>query len=129
MPPDNAATVAVGSAVEFPQDGPESGSIARLSASTFSLPSIGTYRVAFSVSVNEAGQLGLRLNGALLAYTVYGRATGTSEITGEAFVRTTAVNAILEVVNPAGNAAALTVTPLAGGTNPAVASLTIERLD
>jgi BclA C-terminal domain len=128
MPPDNAATVAPGTAVSFPQDGPLAGGIIRSSPSTFTLPAIGTYRVAFSVSVTEAGQLGLRLNGALLAYTVYGRATGTSEIVGEAFVTTTALNSILEVVNPAGNAAALTITPLAGGAQPVVASLTIERL-
>jgi hypothetical protein len=129
MPPDNPATVAPGSAVSFPQDGPESGAIARLSVSTFSLPAIGTYRVAFSVSVTEPGQLGLTLNGALLAYTVYGRATGTGEIVGEAFVRTTVANSVLALVNPAGNVVALTITPLAGGTHPAVASLTIERLD
>lgn len=96
---------------------------------SFLLPAIGTYRVAFSVSVSEAGQLGLTLNGDLLAYTVYGRATGTSEISGEAFVRTTLVNSTLSVVNPAGNTPALTITPLAGGTHSAVASLTIERLD
>ena len=100
-----------------------------MSASTFSLAAIGTYRVAFSVSVTEAGQLALRLNGSLLAYTVYGRATGTSEIVGEAFVTATLANSILEVVNPAGNAPALTITPVAGGTHPVVASLTIERLD
>ena len=40
MPPDNAATVAVGADVQFPQDGPNSsaGTISRTSASTFNLP-------------------------------------------------------------------------------------------
>lgn len=128
MPPDNPATVAVGSAVDFPQDGPSDGSITRLGADSFNLADIGTYRVAFNVSVDEAGQLQLSLNGAPLAYTVTGRATGTSQIVGESFITTTSVNTVLEVLNPVGNATALTITPLAGGANPVAASLTIEQL-
>jgi hypothetical protein len=128
MPPDNAATVGAGTDVSFPQDGPTSGTITSTGTSTFKLPDVGTYRVAFSVSVNEAGQLLLTLNGADLLYTVFGRATGTSEITGEGLVLTTAPNSILTVRNPAGNATALTITPLAGGTRPVAASLIIEQL-
>ena len=71
MPPDNAATVAPGTDVDFPQDGPNSGSgIARIGADSFNLGEIGTYQVLFQVSVTEAGQLVLTLNGAELAYTV-----------------------------------------------------------
>jgi hypothetical protein len=128
MPPDNAATVAPGDAVQFPRDGPTSGDITRLGASTFELPTIGTYSVSFSVSVDEAGQLVLALNGAPLPYTVYGRATGTSEITGTALVETATPDSVLSLDNPAGNSTALTITPLAGGTDPAAASLTIELL-
>lgn len=128
MPPDNPATVAPGTAVGFPQDGPSSGDITRAAVDEFVLAEVGTYRVAFNVSVTEAGQLGLRLNGSQLAYTVFGRATGTSEIAGEALVTTTSANSIIEVVNPTGNSTALTITPLAGGTAPAAASLVIERL-
>jgi hypothetical protein len=128
MPPDNAATVAPGTDVDFPQDGPTSTDIARTGPSTFNLAEIGTYRVAFNVSVTEAGQLILTLNGADLAYTVTGRATGTSQITGEALVQTTVVNSILTVRNPAGNSTALTITPLAGGTRPVSATLIIEQL-
>jgi hypothetical protein len=85
--------------------------------------------VAFAVSVDEAGQLILTLNGADLAYTVAGRATGTSQIVGEALVETTSINSILTVRNPAGNSTALTVTPLAGGTRPVSATLIIEQLE
>ncbi len=129
MPPDNAATVAPGTDVAFPQDGPTSSGIARTSASSFNLADIGVYRVAFTVPVTEAGQLILTLNGADLAYTVVGRATGTVQIVGEALVQTTAVNSILTVRNPAGNSTALTITPLAGGTRPVSASLIVERLE
>ena len=132
MPGDNSATVAVGSAVQFPQDGPQKGGIVRSGPSAFVLPTIGTYRVAFSVSVTEAGQLELALDsgaGAVeLPYTVYGRATGTSQIAGEALVTTTVINSVISVVNPTGNSTALTITPLAGGTHPVAASITIEQL-
>ena len=129
MPPDNAATVAPGAAVDFPNDGPQSGSITSPTASTFQLAAIGTYRVTFQVSVSEAGQLILQLNNADLAYTVVGRATGTSQIVGDSLVTTTTVNSVLEVVNPSGNSTALTITPLAGGTRPVSASLVIQKLD
>jgi hypothetical protein len=130
MPPDNAATVAPGTAVSFPQNGPAdvSGSISRVSATTFSLSHIGTYNVTFQVSVTEAGQLALDLNGTELAYTVVGRATGTSEIVGESLVTTTLVNETFSVVNPAGEAAALTITPLAGGNRSVGASLVIQQV-
>jgi hypothetical protein len=130
MPPDNAATVAAGTAVSFPQDGPADGSglISRLNANQFVLSDIGTYNVSFAVSVTEAGQLELTLNGAALAYTVIGRATGTSEIVGESLVTTTTVNSFLSVLNPAGESTALTITPLAGGTHPVGASLVIQQL-
>ena len=114
----------------FPQDGPADGSglISRLNANQFVLSDIGTYNVSFAVSVTEAGQLELTLNGAALAYTVIGRATGTSEIVGESLVTTTTVNSFLSVLNPAGESTALTITPLAGGTHPVGASLVIQQL-
>jgi hypothetical protein len=130
MPPDNAATVAAGADVDFPQDGPNSGTdIVRVTADSFSLNEIGTYQVLFQVSVDEPGQLILTLNGADLAYTVVGRATGTSQIVGMALVQTTVANSILTVRNPAGNPTALTITPIAGGTRPVSAHLVITRLN
>ena len=70
----------------------------------------------------------LTLNGQDLEYTVVGRVTGTSEIVGMAIISTTSVNSVLTVRNPAGNAAALTITPLAGGTRPVSAHLVITQL-
>jgi hypothetical protein len=129
MPPDNATTVGVGADVIFPQNGPSSSSsITRINGSVFNLAAIGTYQVAFQVSVNEPGQLILRLNGADLAYTVVGRATGTSQIAGMSLVQTTLVNSLLTVSNPAGNSTALTITPLAGGASPVSAHLVITQI-
>lgn len=129
MPPDNTAAVAPGTDVSFSQDGPVSSTdIYRTGASSFNLTQIGTYLVLFEVSVDEAGQLLLTLNEADLAYTVVGRATGASQIVGMSIVTTTTINSILTVRNPAGNAAALTITPLAGGTRPVSAHLTIIQI-
>ena len=129
MPPDNAATVAPGTDVSFPQDGPNSGTgIARSGPDSFNLAQIGTYQVLFQVSVTEAGQLILTLNGADLAYTVAGRAAGTTQIVGMAIVETTVTDSVLTVRNPEGTAAALTITPLAGGTRPVSAHLVITQL-
>jgi hypothetical protein len=129
MPPYNAATVALGANVQFPQTGPTSNTtISRFDASNFILTDIGTYQVLFQVSVNEPGQLVLALNGAPLAYTVVGRATGTSQIVGMSLVTTTIINSTLNVQNPASNSTALTITPLAGGTNPVAAHLMITQI-
>ena len=130
MPPDNAATVAVGANVSFPQNGPAmtGTGITRVDSATFNLANIGTYQVMFQVSVTEAGQLELTLNESALAYTVVGRATGTSQITGLALVQTTEINSALSVRNPAGSSTALTITPLAGGTSPVSAHLVITEI-
>ena len=89
---------------------------------------IGTYQVLFQVSVTEANQLILILNGADLAYTVIGGATGTSQIVEMALVTTTVVNSILTVRNPTGKSTAFTITPLAGGTRPVSAHLAITQI-
>ena len=129
MPPDNAATVAPGTDVSFPQDGPTSGtSIQRTGPSSFNLGEIGTYQVLFEVTVSQSGQLLLTLNGADLPYTVVGRDTGTAQIVGMALVQTTSVNSILTVRNPAGNYTALLITPLSGGMRPVSAHLVILQI-
>ncbi len=129
MPPDNSATVAPGTDVDFPQDGPNnSENISRTGNDSFSLSEIGTYLVMFQVSVTEAGQLVLTLNDEELSYTVVGRATGASQIIGMSIISTSVATSILTVRNPASEAAALTITPVAGGPEPVSAHLIIIQL-
>jgi len=128
MPGDNAATIAVGAAVQFPQTGVSSGAITASSASTFTVADTGVYQVFFVVSVSEAGQLGISLNGTLISGAVFGRAAGTSQITGSALVYATSANSTISIVNPAGNSTALTITPLAGGSTAVSAHLIITKL-
>jgi hypothetical protein len=129
MPPDNTEIVAVGTDVAFPQNGVIANTnIGRLNDTTFLLANTGAYLVIFNVPITEAGQLVLTLNGLELPYTVFGRATGTSNIVGTTIINTTIANSILTVRNPATNTTALTVTPTAGGTLPVSAHLTIVQL-
>ncbi|WP_114205919.1 IPT/TIG domain-containing protein [Acidisarcina polymorpha] len=130
MPSDNAATVGPAADVSFPENGPAMAgtNITSNGSTVFTLGAIGIYEVQFQVSVNEAGQLELTLNGNALAYTVVGRASGTSQLVEMALVQTTDVASTLTVRNPAGNSTALTITPLAGGTSPVSAHLVITRL-
>ncbi len=129
MPPDNSATVAPGTDVSFPQNGPISNTnITRLGVDSFELGPIGTYQILFDVSVTEPGQLILTLNGVDLDNTLAGRATGSTQIVGMALVQTTTENSILTVRNPLGSASALTITPLAGGVRSASAHLIIIQI-
>ena len=128
MPPDNAAPVAPGADVAFPENGPILNTdIGRSSDTEFILTEAGTYQILFNASITEAGQLVLTQNGTELPYTLVGRATGTSEIVGISLVAANAGD-VITVRNPAANAEALTVTPTAGGTEAVSASLVIVRL-
>ena len=56
-----------------------------------------------------------------------GQATGTSQLVGDVVFATPFANAVIQVRNFA-SAAALTVTPLPGGTQAQAVSLIIEQL-
>jgi len=131
MPSDNPATVAPGAAVEFPNTGVNSGNDIRLvtdSKTQIQIGTVGVYMVTWLVSVTEAGQLMLDLNGVEIPSSVFGRATGTSQIAGNILISTPSVNSVLRVVNPTGNSTALTIAPIAGGARAVSASLVILRI-
>ena len=129
MPGDNAATIAPGASLNFPNNGPIVGTdITRLSANTFNLVSPGYYQVMWQVSVDEAGQLLVALNGAEIITSCSGRATGTNQIVGMCVVQVVAPNSSLAIRNPLGNATALTITPIAGGAHTVSAHLVIVRM-
>ncbi len=73
LDPDNAATVAAGAPVLFPQNGPTEGGVVRLNLGEFVLPRAGTYSVDFSVSVTEPGQLAIAIDaGGGMVEALYG---------------------------------------------------------
>lgn len=134
---DYAATVAAGAPVPFPRNGANSGSgIARTFNpynESFTLPNTGTYEVTFNVSTTEPGQLQLafRVDTTYtpIAHTTAVGAGGTNggPIGGTFFITATAGQA-LAVINPAGNPAALTITPAGTLTYANVPTLTIKQL-
>lgn len=129
MGTDNPDPIAPGQNVNFPQDGPSSGTIiTRTGPNTFNLAEIGTYQVFFQVSVSQEGQLVITLNDQEQAYTVVGRETGTSQIVGMAFITTTEADSVLTIRNPSGNGNALTITTDAGGNSPVSAHLIITHI-
>lgn len=128
MPGDNTATIAAGAPIAFPQNGLTNGIITRINSSQFNIPAIGIYLVIWQVSIAEAGQLILQLNGTDIPTSVVGRATGTSQIHGQTMITTTQINSVLQVINPSGNPVALTLTPTAGGTRTVTANLVITRI-
>ena len=128
MPGDNTVTIAAGSPIDFPRNGPTNGIITRINASQFNIPLVGIYLVRWQVSIAEAAQLILRLNGTEIASTVIGRATGTNQIKGETMITTTLPNMVLTVANPSGNPVALTLSQNAGGIRAVSANLIITRI-
>ena len=128
MPTDNPDPIAAGAAVAFPRDGVNSGSILRNTDTEFALTEVGTYLVSFTATASEAGQLVLALNGTEIPYTLVGRDATNSQISGMALITTTLATDLLTVQNPATATSAITLTPGAGGTDPASAHLVILQI-
>jgi hypothetical protein len=84
------------------------------------------------VHTTEPGQLELELNGVELPETTtpdMNPTSGGHPIIGNALITTGAPNAVLAVINPPGNSAALTITPADGAETHANAqSITILRV-
>jgi hypothetical protein len=132
---DYAATIAVGTFVPFPRDGPTNGSITRsggTSVSDFVLPNIGTYQITWQIQTTEPGQFQVNLDGVALPETTSARQLATSggcQIMNNVYITTSVPNAVVRIQNPAGNSPALTVTPASGSSTWANApNLTIRQL-
>ena len=129
IPADNAAPIAPGEDVEFPEQSFIGGTnVTRTSDSEFTFTESGTYLVFFNASTSEAAQLVLTLNGAELSYTVSGTGDDNSQITGVSVI-SAAENSVLTVRNPASATSSVTLTPNAGGNSPVSAHLTVIRLE
>ena len=145
-----AGSVAAGSAINFPRiSAPVVGGITvndpgplQSNNTEFELLEQGTYRATWHISVDEPAQWGLFIGdvsgqapgGAFSPYVTaagtpgqVGQATGTSQLVGDVIFETPFANAIIQIRNFA-SPAAVTVTPLPGGTRAQATSLIIERL-
>ena len=99
---------------------------------------MGIYRVTWHISVDEPAQWALFiappplftfavLTAALGSPSQIGQATGTSQMTGDVLISNTVAGSRIEIRNNA-SPAALTVTPLPGGTNAQAVVIIIQRL-
>jgi len=128
-PTDNPELIGAGEAVSFPRGyASDFSAVSRLNDSSFNLSKPGAYLVMFQVAVEEGAQLELELNGNPLAYTVAGRDTLSSQITGMAVVTTALDNSVLRVINPEQSQTEVTVIEYAGGEVPSSSHLIIVKL-
>lgn len=129
-----SATVAIAAPFPFDTNGEFSPAVFAHTASPvvatsapITILQAGTYRVEYSVTVAEARQIALYLNGAVVAGTIYGQATGTAVTTAFAII-TAAANDVLTLRNHLSAAALTLVTPSGGTASNTTNSLLIEKL-
>ena len=129
MPTDNASAINAGADVAFPRAGSSSASdITSLTATTFQLGPIGTYRVDVHVTIVAGGQVVLTLNNVPVASTALGGIDlSGNNLSGSYIINTTTVNSVVTVRNPTGNAS-ITLAAGYGGSLPISAHLTISRM-
>jgi len=140
-PTDYAATVAVKTAagtgrVPFPRNGPSLGGIVSSAGPStnvdqVTIPAAGTYEISYFVHTTEPGQLQLEVNGVDMADTVSANMNPTAggHPIGGAYILTVGAGAVVAVVNCAGNATALTITPASGNhTHANTQYLNVKRL-
>jgi hypothetical protein len=125
-PTGNAPT---GARILFPHAGAAQGGVVYSGGGEFTLPSAGTYRVSFSVTLAQAGQLQVVLNSVPLPYATFGTAAvAGSEITGEALVVSPGAGSVISINAPGSNPnVSLAAAP--GGAVPGAATLLIQRVD
>ena len=121
-------TVAIGDDVDFDANGILTPGITHApGSSVIELGPAGDYEVTWSVSGVEPNQFALVLNGAIIADSLYGSGAGTQLNEGRTIVRAPA-GSTLSLRNNA-SAAAVTLQPLAGGTQANVnASIRILKV-
>lgn len=137
---DYAATIAAGTPVHFPKNGPVAGSdVIRSAIATaptlagFTAVSTGIYEVSWAVAFLEAGQLQLAILTAGPTYTPIANTcsfsgAGTQENTNRVLVALNAGDSIA-LISPAGNTPALTVQTADGSsTHAQAANIVISRV-
>ena len=127
-------TVAIGAPFPFDTDGPTNPALYAHTASPtpatsapITILTAGTYRVDYSVTVAEARQIALYLDGAVVLSTIYGQATGTAVTTAFAIIEV-AAGQVLTLRNHLSAAALTLVTPSGGTANNTTDSLIITKL-
>lgn len=128
-----SGTVAIGAPFPFSTDGPftagflHTASPVYATSAPITVVNAGVYSVQYSVTVAEARQIALYVNGVVNLSTIYGQATGTAVTTAQAIISIPA-GALLTLRNHLSAAALTLVTPSGGTAANATNSLLIKRL-
>lgn len=128
-----SATVAIAAPFPFDTDGPATSGFLHTASATpatsapITIVNAGTYAVQYTVTVAEARQIALYIDGAVVPSTIYGQATGTAVTTGIAII-TVAAGAVLTLRNHLSAAALTLVTPSGGTEENATNSILITKL-
>lgn len=128
-----ADTVAIGAPFPFDTDGPFTAGFLHTASPTpatsapITIVNAGIYSVQYTVTVAEARQIALYLDGAVVPSTIYGQATGTAVTTGIAII-TAAAGQLLTLRNHLSAAALTLVTPSGGTAENTTNSLVITKI-
>lgn len=127
-PNDNFSPIPGGVAIAFPHQGPThpSSNIYMFFTNVFVITNTGSYEFTYYLSVTEACQIALELNGVVDPNTVSGRATGTNYAYGKLILDITTPFTLISVVNA--GLIPLTVTGNAGGTQVSSSYFNIKQL-
>ena len=128
MPPENAAAIAPGEAVEFPEQSFIGGTnVTRTSDSEFTFTESGIYLVFFNAATSEAAQLVPAINTTELSFALAGKDSVLSQLSGMAIIAANDGD-VLTLRNPASATSSVTLSPNAGGNSPVTAHLILIRL-
>ena len=126
MPGDNAAPVAANSPISFPNVKVLTAGMTTVGGNTIVLNAAGLWRIDAQVSISEAAQIAVAVNGAADMTTVVGRATGVSQLVISTVISSPAPGTAVQIWAIGG--AGYTITPLAGGAQPVSATFRAQRL-
>jgi hypothetical protein len=128
QPLNQIPVVTPGSPVEFPNNGPTTGNITRLTAGTFNVDLSGNYLISFNLTVIEAAEVVLVLNGVELPETVVARSTGETQLSGNFIINVPQSNSVISLNNASNTPFNLSSNSNTGSTKPLSLQLNILKL-
>ncbi len=120
--------VTPGSPVEFPNNGPATSNITRLTNATFDLNSSGVYLVSFNLTPIESAETVIVLNGIELPETVVARAVGESQLSGTFIINVPQPNSVISLNNASNTPFTVSANSNTGSTKPLSLHFNILKL-
>jgi hypothetical protein len=128
QPLNNIPVVTPGSPVEFPNNGPATPNITRLTNSTFDLNSSGIYMVSFNLTAVESAETVIVLNGVELPETVVARSIGETVLSGTFIINVPNPNSVISLNNASNTPFTLSANSNTGSTKPLALHFNILKL-